>query len=213
MGYPVNSPKDDFSFVLDETGTEGYLSSNRANGRGNDDIYYVKLNYIPVIIRGVSRDRDTRDILAGTKISVINELGDTLFTSITPRDGQFEFEVDKGKDYIINGQKTYYFTNEAVVETQKLRQNDETFVELFLEMEAVDEDGYPEPKEWKKRMENHFRLLKMIMLVLTLVVGKLSLLQLLPLINSLNFSRNTQTWRSGSNHIRIRGEMMTKICC
>lgn len=150
MGYPVNSPKDDFSFVLDETGTEGYLSSNRANGRGNDDIYYVKLNYIPVIIRGVARDRDTRDILVGAKISVINELGDTLFTSITPRDGQFEFEVNKGKDYIINGQKTYYFTNEAVVETQKLRQYDETFVELFLEMEAVDEDGYPEPKRMEE---------------------------------------------------------------
>lgn len=150
MGYPVNSPKDDFSFVLDATGTEGYFSSNRVNGRGSDDIYYVKLNYIPVIIRGIVRDRDTRDILAGANISVINELGDTLFSSITPKDGQFEFEVNKGKDYIINGQKTYYFTNEAVVETQKLRQNDETFVELFLEMEAVDEDGYPEPKRMEE---------------------------------------------------------------
>lgn len=145
MGYPLNSPKDDFSFVLDETGTQGYFSSNRNGGRGNDDIYFVKITYIPVIIRGVVKDRETGDVLPDTKISIVNQAADTIFTSFTRNDGQFEFEVNKGKDYIINGQKEFYFTNEAMVETKKLRPNDETFVELFLEMEAVDDDGYPEP--------------------------------------------------------------------
>ena len=145
MGYPLNSPKDDFSFVLDEPGTQGYFSSNRNGGRGNDDIYFVKLTYIPVIIRGVVKDRETGDVLPDTKISIVNQAADTIFTSFTRNDGQFEFEVSKGKDYIVNGQKEFYFTNEAMVETKKLRPNDETFVELFLEMEAVDDDGYPEP--------------------------------------------------------------------
>ena len=145
MGFPVNSPKDDFSFVLDETGTEGYLASNRAGGRGNDDIYSVKITYIPVIIRGVVKDRETAEVLPDTKISIVNEFADTVFTSITRNDGQFEFEVNKGNDYIVNGQKEFYFTNESVIETKKLRPNDEAFVELFLEMEPEDENDSPEP--------------------------------------------------------------------
>ena len=145
MGYPVNSPRDDFGFVLDETGTEGYFSSNRSGGRGSDDIYFLKMKYIPVIIKGVAKDRETGEVLPDTKISVVNENADTIFTSITRKDGQFEFEVNKGKDYVINGQKEFYYTNETVVETKKLRPNDQAFVELFLEMEPPVDDGYPEP--------------------------------------------------------------------
>lgn len=145
MGYPVNSPKDDFSFVLDDSGTEGYFSSNRHGGKGNDDIYHVKLTYIPVIIRGVAKDRETGVVLPDTKISIVNELGDTILTSVTQSDGQFEFEVNKGKEYIVNGQKEFYDTNESVVETKKLRPNDESYVELFMDAKPPGEDDGPEP--------------------------------------------------------------------
>ncbi len=39
IGTPFNSPKDDFGFILNMTGTEGYLSSARDGGNGKDDIY------------------------------------------------------------------------------------------------------------------------------------------------------------------------------
>jgi len=39
IGTPFNSPKDDFGFILNMTGTEGYLSSARDGGSGRDDIY------------------------------------------------------------------------------------------------------------------------------------------------------------------------------
>ncbi len=39
IGTPFNSPKDDFGFILNMTGTEGYLSSAREGGSGKDDIY------------------------------------------------------------------------------------------------------------------------------------------------------------------------------
>src|SRR5690606_10559037 len=39
VGIPVNSPADDFAFVIDPTGSRGYFSSDRADGRGSDDIY------------------------------------------------------------------------------------------------------------------------------------------------------------------------------
>lgn len=39
MGIPINSPEDDFSFVVMPDSRSGYLTSNRKNGKGGDDIY------------------------------------------------------------------------------------------------------------------------------------------------------------------------------
>jgi len=41
MGKPVNSNRDDFAFIINKVGTNGYVSSNRAGGKGDDDIYYI----------------------------------------------------------------------------------------------------------------------------------------------------------------------------
>jgi len=155
LGYPVNSPRDDFGMALDSTGMKGYFSSNRTGGKGNDDLYFLKIKRVPVIIRGVIKDRDTKDVLADATISVINESGNTILTSITRNDGQFEFEVNKGQEYIINVTKEFYFETEKTVGTSTLRPNDEVFSEIFLEQkieEATDnlapksmeeEDGVP----------------------------------------------------------------------
>jgi len=40
LGRPINSNRDDFAYVLASDGTSGYLSSNRAGGKGDDDMYY-----------------------------------------------------------------------------------------------------------------------------------------------------------------------------
>lgn len=39
IGKPVNSPADDFAFIIDDAAGKGYLSSNRVGGKGKDDIY------------------------------------------------------------------------------------------------------------------------------------------------------------------------------
>lgn len=42
LGAPLNSPGDDFYFIS-RNGYSGFISSNRAGGKGNDDIYYFYL--------------------------------------------------------------------------------------------------------------------------------------------------------------------------
>lgn len=39
LGYPINGPQDDFTFVINEENKVGYFASNRDGGEGNDDIY------------------------------------------------------------------------------------------------------------------------------------------------------------------------------
>lgn len=145
MGYPVNSAKDDFGFALDSTGMKGYLSSNRSGGKGDDDLYFLKIKRVPVIIRGVVKDRDTKDILPDATVLVIDENGKTIFTSITRTDGQFEFEVNKGQQYIVNVTKESYLENEIPIATMALRPNDEVYSEIFLEKKIEKGDNSPSP--------------------------------------------------------------------
>jgi len=150
MGYPVNSSKDDFGLALDTTGVKGYFTSNRPRGKGDDDIYFMKIKRIPVIIRGVIKDRDTKDVLSDATVSVINEAGNTIATSVTRIDGQFEFEVNKGQQYIINVTKEFYNENEVIIGTAQLRPNDEAFSEIFLEQKLEEADNSPAPKSMEE---------------------------------------------------------------
>ncbi|GAA4239033.1 hypothetical protein GCM10022291_31780 [Postechiella marina] len=44
MPKPINSVKDDFNFIINSSNSSGYLSSKRLKGKGDDDIYYFKVN-------------------------------------------------------------------------------------------------------------------------------------------------------------------------
>lgn len=48
LRFPLNSPGDDFYYVINQTGA-GYLSSNRQGGKGDDDIYYWTPSHTPTI--------------------------------------------------------------------------------------------------------------------------------------------------------------------
>jgi outer membrane protein OmpA-like peptidoglycan-associated protein len=50
MGSPINSPDDDLFFVLSADGTNGYLSSYRAEGLGEDDLYAVRFMPDPAAV-------------------------------------------------------------------------------------------------------------------------------------------------------------------
>jgi len=150
MGYPINSSKDDFGLAFDSTGVKGYFTSNRSGGKGNDDLYFLKIKRIPVIIRGTIRDRDTKDVLSDATVSVIGEGGKTIQSSITRADGQFEFEVNKGKQYFVKVTRKFYFENEKTVATAALRPNDEAFTEIFLEEKIEDEGTGPAPKNMEE---------------------------------------------------------------
>jgi len=56
LGYPINSNTDDFSFYISTDKKSGYFSSNRSDGKGDDDIYSFnkKLKQVPVLIGRVT---------------------------------------------------------------------------------------------------------------------------------------------------------------
>lgn len=60
LGTPFNSAKDDFGFILDLETKNGYFSSDRPGGQGQDDIYSF---YVPEGLNKLLADRDLADAL------------------------------------------------------------------------------------------------------------------------------------------------------
>ncbi len=56
LGYPINTNKDDFGIILSDDGRSGYLSSNREDGIGHDDIYSFEKYFYNIKVKLVNAD-------------------------------------------------------------------------------------------------------------------------------------------------------------
>ena len=92
-GSGLNSSVDDFGFIFDASRNTGYLVSNRAGGKGGEDIYKVqKQTKIARII--------VADALSGTRLANaavdFSDCGDKTYA--TDADGQFGFQLTSVMD-------------------------------------------------------------------------------------------------------------------
>ncbi|WP_338357350.1 OmpA family protein [Yeosuana marina] len=94
MGKPINSSTDDFAFNINETSRSGYISSNRAGGKGDDDIYSFNIPECFKTISGIVRNRETQDSLAFADITVFNENNSIIKTLKSDKYGKFDFSLD-----------------------------------------------------------------------------------------------------------------------
>ncbi len=110
-GYPINSSKDDFGFVLDMVGTHGYLSSNRKQGGYDDDLYEfdMDLQTYPLTISGVlkfkehtwSEDTELKTMPNG-KISLVDDLRNvSVFECVSDAKGNFSIVIPYFSKYFI----------------------------------------------------------------------------------------------------------------
>lgn len=111
MRYPVNSPGDDFSYILNDDLRGGYLSSNRVNGKGGDDIYSFvipKSNNI-LSIEGIVYDKKTRKILPEADVVLYDANRTILAKQKSSPDGAFLFSIEKRDLYRLKGTKNSYY--------------------------------------------------------------------------------------------------------
>lgn len=119
LGAPINSPYDDFTFIIDKNLKKGYFASNREGGAGDDDIYsfLVKRSIFgSKKIIGVAKDRKGR-ILPETEVSLYDNAGKVLGTVKTLADGAYEFEAEADKLYTLNGVKPKYTDGKNTADT------------------------------------------------------------------------------------------------
>jgi outer membrane protein OmpA-like peptidoglycan-associated protein len=120
IGVPINSNRDDFAYVINEEKTYGYVSSNRGNGKGDDDIYYFTKGK-PVcnqIVSGKVIDAKSKETIADATIKAFDQFGDLITESKTDASGSYKVIVPCAKKVKLVANKQNYSTDSKDVETQ-----------------------------------------------------------------------------------------------
>jgi peptidoglycan-associated lipoprotein len=117
LGYPLNSPHDDFAYSAYQ-GNMGYLSSNRVEGLGNDDIYSFTRKIIEALkLEGRVFNQKTRLPIPSALVSLKNKQGNTL-RIVTDNTGYYSFEIDKDIPYEVVAEKTGFRSADTSFVTQ-----------------------------------------------------------------------------------------------
>lgn len=136
--YPINSAGDDFAFIATEItdrGMSGYLSSNRINGKGGDDIYsfvYIKPKIV-LALKGVVYNKATKEILPEATVTLYSAGREIVGKQSSKDDGTFFFELDIDSDYKVLGQKAGYYSDSTAVSTKGILKSDTLVASLYLD--------------------------------------------------------------------------------
>jgi len=108
IGYPANSHFDDFALICFPTETKGYISSNRAGGKGDDDIYEFDLHPVDtVLVSGVVVDMETLKPLAGVLVTIPTDDG-SVIQVLTDENGNYNIKAPYKAEITVEGTKQNY---------------------------------------------------------------------------------------------------------
>jgi len=124
LGTPINSNRDDFSFIYKENGS-GFLSSNRSGGKGDDDIYgfrnlgEFKDKIEDCSISGTITDKRTQEPLEFARVILYDQTGKKLSVYETQEDGKYVFPIDCGEVYKMRVSAYGYQPEKADIDTKE----------------------------------------------------------------------------------------------
>ncbi|UBZ12897.1 OmpA family protein [Flagellimonas marinaquae] len=139
VGKPVNTPKDDFSYIFNSENKTGYFSSNREGGMGDDDIYEFVENEPLVLdciqeITGTVRDRISNEVLAGATVKIIDEENNEISSTITDSEGNYILMLDCSKGNFVRASRDGYVPSEEYL---PISDGKPRIVDFYLERDLV----------------------------------------------------------------------------
>ena len=145
LGKPVNSEADDFAYILkngDEK-NEGYFSSNRSGGKGDDDVYHF-VSSPPLKIEcnqtvtGIVVDKITKKPINESVVVIFDDKDNEVETATTNEEGAFTFTVDCEKSFKVVASKDKFESDNKTFTTDD---NPDGKEELLLFLNPI-----PEPE-------------------------------------------------------------------
>ena len=139
VGEPVNSNKDDFTFIFDEETKEGYLASNREGGLGADDIYAFTEKEPLVLecvqkVTGTVRDKISNEVLVGATIKVIDEENQEILATITDSDGNYNLVLDCNQGNFVRALMEGYIPFEEYIAASDGKSK---IIDFYLERDSI----------------------------------------------------------------------------
>ncbi|MCB0488434.1 MAG: tetratricopeptide repeat protein [Cyclobacteriaceae bacterium] len=131
IGFPVNSSWDDFAIYIDSLSESGFVSSNRANGGYDDDIYALSMDLqtYPVTVAGTIKLKehtwsDSSDLkpMPHARLTLVDTYRSaSVYEGTTDRDGNFSVVIPYFSKYILRIEGLENDEHLAVMEIPKER--------------------------------------------------------------------------------------------
>jgi peptidoglycan-associated lipoprotein len=155
---PINSGADDYGLIVDKYHPanaddsilfSGYFTSNRAGGKGQDDIYRFQdkwVNFFTLKGKTLAKvyenpeDPESKMTgiapLPGVRVELKNPLNDTVIASVlSDKGGNYTFKLEAETDYKITGSKYDYFNKNESATTKGKRNQDSINITLHQDIE------------------------------------------------------------------------------
>lgn len=121
LGKPLNSNRDDFAYIVNETSDRGYFSSNREGGKGDDDIYsFQRLEEAcEQTVKGSVIRKVNAQPIVNVNVELVSADGISVGKTITDPYGAFSFNIllDCEVEYNIKISKQGFLPNEKTFAT------------------------------------------------------------------------------------------------
>ena len=122
LGTPINSNADDFAYYIDYQSKQGFVSSNREGGQGNDDIYGFLETRALVLdceqnLRVMVVDSKTRNIIPDATVTLYDAMYEQKGQSRRYENSNYRLldSYECGATYRIKAEKEDYITQEVSV--------------------------------------------------------------------------------------------------
>jgi len=156
LGMPFNSSVDDLYFMLDETGYEGYLVSNRIDPsakslKGNtccNDIYMVSIEEVSVELLAKTFDGKSGKDLSGATVSIVPMSDDGKIIAQEKNNlkgNKFNFPLELNTNYWIVAAADGYHPDTLEISTNKITATTSFERKLNLNPVVVAPPPPPEP--------------------------------------------------------------------
>jgi outer membrane protein OmpA-like peptidoglycan-associated protein len=118
LGAPLNSNRDDFGYIVNESTNKGFVCSNRKTGKGDDDIYSFERSCNQAI-GGYVFDAISNNRIAGAMVTLKNANGIKVAETVSQFDGKYDFNnnVNCNTSYTIEVSKENYNNNTKAIVT------------------------------------------------------------------------------------------------
>ncbi|MBO0322824.1 OmpA family protein [Muricauda sp. CAU 1633] len=115
LGRGINSTEDDFGLIMrnEGEGLLGYFASNRAGGKGKDDVYGFKVDEKPglktITLRGkVVKSYDVSKVVDKAAVRLWNVNGELLTETYSDDEGNYRVEIPWEEEVVLESTKERY---------------------------------------------------------------------------------------------------------
>lgn len=136
LGTTINSSRDDFAYIVNESTDKAYFSSNRT---GIDRLYesFREENLLDeYAVGGIVRDSISNKLLPESLVTLLDQNGTVIDDAIVGEDARYFFKIEPNRNYVIRGARKLYIPQNVSFSTDK---NGKVSHDILLKLLSYDD--------------------------------------------------------------------------